>query len=67
MFYFIETIPKEKINWTRIISNNIDIQLKRLMQTRTFYMSLYVIYSLARAHEYVGLTYEVHSTQELEN
>lgn len=27
------------------------------MRTKTFYMSSYIIYSLARAHEYVGLIY----------
>lgn len=59
MFYFMEIIPtgKERIDWGRIISNNLDIQLKRLARTRTFYMSSYLIYSLAKAHEYIGLIY----------
>lgn len=59
MFYFMEIIStrKERINYARIISNNLDIQLKRLAQTKTFYMSSYLIYSLAKAHEYAGLIY----------
>lgn len=57
MFYFMEVVSTgvEKINWARIISNNLDLQLKRLGCTKTFYMSSYIIYSLARAHEYAGL------------
>lgn len=59
MFYFIETIThgKNAINWERLINNNINLQLRRLMHTRTFYMSSYVIYSIARNYEYPGLMY----------
>lgn len=59
MFYYIETVTcdKKAINWARLISNIIDKQLRRLMRTRTFYMSSYVIYSIARNFEYPGLMY----------
>lgn len=59
MFYFMETVSigRERINWARIVSNNLDIKLKRLQCTKTFYISSYLIYSLARAHEYAGLMY----------
>lgn len=59
MFFFIEVIiqGKGKINWARIISNSLDVQLRRLIRTKTFYMSSYVIYSLARSYEYAGLVH----------
>lgn len=59
MFYFIETVThgKNAITWARLISNNIDQHLRRLMRTRKFYMSSYVIYSIARNYEYLGLIY----------
>lgn len=40
MFYFMEMVSlrRERINWARIISNNIDLQLRRLERIETFYM-----------------------------
>lgn len=60
MFLFIETVThgKDTINWERLISNSLDVQLRRLIHTRTFNMSSYVVYSLARNYEYVGLIYK---------
>ncbi|XP_057820202.2 uncharacterized protein LOC131033077 [Cryptomeria japonica] len=57
MFLFIQVIVQGKgmFNWARIISNNLDVQLKRLVPTKSFHMSSYVIYSLARCFEYAGL------------
>lgn len=56
MFFFIETVThgKDAINSVRLISNSIDVQLRRLIPTKTFYMSSYVTYSLAKNYEYVG-------------
>lgn len=45
------------INWARIIYNSLDVQLRRLVPTKSFYMSSYVIYSLARCYEYAGLSH----------
>lgn len=45
------------IIWARIINNSLDVQLRRLIHTNTFYMSSYIIYFLARNYEHVGLVY----------
>lgn len=57
MFFFTETVTHGKgtINWARIISNSLDVQLSRLICPKTFYMSSYIIYSFAKNYEYAGL------------
>lgn len=57
MFFFIQVIVQGKgmFNWARIISNNLDVQLRRLVPINSFHMSSYVIYSLVRSFEYAGL------------
>jgi len=57
MFFYIEEIisGKRMIDWAEMISSNIDDQLKGLQETKTFYMSSYVIYMLTRNERYLGL------------
>lgn len=57
MLFFIQVIVQGKgmFNWARIISPNLDVQLRRLVPTKSFHMSSYVIYSLAKFFEYAGL------------
>ena len=45
MFYFIEEIPTAEvmINWARMISENIDAQLRDMRKTKQFYMSSYIV------------------------
>lgn len=59
MYYFINEITTgaKMIDWAKIISNNLDDQLKNLEENMTFYMSSYLVYSLARTYRYRGLTY----------
>lgn len=58
MYYFINEIITgvKMIDWAKIISNNLDVQLKNLEENMTFYMSSYLVYSLARTYRYRGLT-----------
>lgn len=60
MYYFIDEITSEvkMFNWSRMISNNLDEQLKNLESTKNFYMSSYVVYLLARSYKYFGLIYK---------
>lgn len=57
MFYFIDEVMEGKrmIDWAKIISHNLDEKLNNLRQTQFFYMSSYVIYSLARTGKFNGL------------
>lgn len=57
MFYYVEEISLglKMINWAKLISDNLDVQLRNLERTRTFYMSSYVIYMLAKNIRYKGL------------
>lgn len=57
MYYFMDEITYgvEMFNWSRMISNNLDGQLRNLESTKTFYMSSYVIYLLGRSYRYTGL------------
>lgn len=58
MYYFINEIMNgvKMIDWARMISDNLDSQLKNLEADRTFYMSSYLFYSLATTYRYRGLT-----------
>lgn len=60
MFFYISVVleGKEYVDWAKMISDNIDEQFKNLRRTKTFYMSSYVIYMLARMIRYKGLTYQ---------
>lgn len=57
MFYFIEEISDGTvmINWAKIISDNLDIQLRNWERTKSFYMISYLVYMLARHIVYKGL------------
>lgn len=59
MYYFINEIMNgvKLIDWARMISDNLDSQLKNLEANRTFFMSSYLFYSLATTYRYRGLTY----------
>jgi hypothetical protein len=57
MYCFIDEINSrvKMFNWSRMISNNLDEQLRNLESTKTFYMSYYIIYLLARSYKCSGL------------
>jgi hypothetical protein len=57
MYYFINeiTFGVKMFNWSRMISNNLDEQLKNLESMKTFYMSSYIVYLLVRSYKYFGL------------
>lgn len=57
MWYYIEEFAKGAniINWARLASDNLHEQLTNVEQTKTFYMSSYVVYILARYGKYKGL------------
>lgn len=57
MFYFIEEITTgvKMINCAKIVRDNVDEPLKNLEHSLSFYMSSYVVYSLARCYKYLGL------------
>ncbi|XP_057824563.1 dol-P-Man:Man(7)GlcNAc(2)-PP-Dol alpha-1,6-mannosyltransferase isoform X2 [Cryptomeria japonica] len=60
MFCFVEEVSLglKMINWAKLISDNLDIELRELERTRTFYLSSYVVYALARHLRYKGLIYK---------
>lgn len=57
MYFFIDEIVfgVRMFNWARMISNNIHKQRVNLESTKSFHMSSYVVYMLARAYRYAGL------------
>lgn len=56
MYYFIEEISKGMtINWAKIISDNLNFQLRGLEKTQTSSMTSYLVYVLARFVVYNGL------------
>lgn len=56
MFYFIQDCLKGTlINWSKIISDNLDFQLRNVERSRSFAMTSYLVYLLARFVTYKGL------------
>lgn len=57
MWYYIKEMTRgaDIINWARLVSDNLHEQMMNVEQTKTFYMSLYLIYILARYGKYNGL------------
>lgn len=56
MFYFIQDCLRGTlINWSRIISDNLDFQLRNVQRSKSFAMTSYLVYLLARFVTYKGL------------
>lgn len=58
MYYFIDEIITgvKMFNWSKMISDSLHEQLVNFEETKTFHMSSYIVYSLARYYKYPGLT-----------
>lgn len=58
MFCFIEEVmdATKMVDWARMISNNLDEQLRNLKHSQSFYMSSYIVYMLARMGKFSGLS-----------
>lgn len=57
MYYFMDEITScvRMFNWSLMISDNLHEQLVNLEKTKSFHMSSYVVYLLARMYRYSGL------------
>ena len=57
MYFFIDEIEKGKgkFDWARIISENLELQLRTVQNQRQFYMGSYLFYLIARLYESPGL------------
>ena len=55
MYYFIDEIEKGKFDWARIISENLELQLRIVQNQKQFYMESYLFYLIARLYEHPGL------------
>ena len=57
MYYFIDEIVnrKGKFDWARIISENLELQLRIVQNQKQFYMGSYLFYLIARLYEHPGL------------
>lgn len=57
MYYFIDEIVngKGKFDWARIISENLELQLRTVQNQKQFYIGSYLFYLIARLYEYPGL------------
>ena len=56
MYYFIDEIKngKRKVDWARIIRENLELQLRTVQIQKQFYMGSYLFYLIARLYEYPG-------------
>ena len=57
MYYFIDEIEngKRKFDWARIISENLELQLRIVQNQKQFYMGSYLFYLIVRLYENPGL------------
>ena len=57
MYFFIDEIEKGKrrFDWAKIISKNLELQLKTVQNQRQFYMGSYLFYLIARLYKSPGL------------
>ena len=57
MYFFIDEIEKGKrgFDWAKIISENLELQLRTVQNQRQFYMGSYLFYLIARLYKSLGL------------
>ena len=57
MYYFIDEIEngKGKFDWARIISENLELQLRAVQNPKQFYMGSYLFYLIARLYKHTTL------------
>lgn len=57
MYLFIDEIEKGKrrFDWARIISENLELQLKTVQNQKQLYMASYLFYWIVRLYENMGL------------